>query len=318
MTNLSTISLPNDNDNDNDSYKHTQDNHNYTRPRTRDNLTLCSSTGHSVMFWCLYMIVNVFFMACLCLTEFNAIKSLVDTGRWRHTVDLYEVGVDGHRPLHLAVRCVGNGTVTLLIENELGAPTSFYTPYLPKYLSAKGYKTCVYDRRGYGWSETYEHDRMSALWDGEYQDQSVKENIRLLRKLIKMVRFNTPFYHIGHGGLGGMHVMEMIKQEGNLVAGAIFIDSQNVNSTFNEYSRERLGVMENFLHLGVRRAGRGLGMFDLEDEFEGILNVTTLTSEEEEEIFVALENGHVYSSLRREEDALVYQTTEEYAEHIYR
>ena len=219
----------------------------------------------------------------------------------------------GHQPLHLAVKCTGNGTRVLLIEAEVGAPSSFYTPFLPKYLSREGYTVCVYDRRGYGWSETYEHDRMGALWDEIHHKQNVLENVKFLRQLISKVYFNVPFFYIGHGGFGGMHVMEFLKQYAYLVAGAIFIDSPEVVSVFSHYSRERQGIMENFLAMGIRRTARWLGMLQLEDEFDGIIDTKNVTSIEIDEMYVSLENGHMISSNRRELDTIESMSCADYA-----
>ena len=70
----------------------------------------------------------------------------------------------GYQPLSLYVHCEGEGNETVVMENGLGGLYGMMWSFIPRLLVKKSFRVCAYDRRGYGWSETFEHgDPLKAI-----------------------------------------------------------------------------------------------------------------------------------------------------------
>lgn len=131
------------------------------------------------------------------------------------------VSVGNHRLHH---RCIGTGSPTIVIDNGIaGSATEWYG--IQNRLADK-YRTCVYDRAGYGWSEPGPSPRTT--------EQIADE----LRALLNAKAERPPYIFIGHS-FGGFTAMRMAAIMPQQVMGIILVDSSSPEVLFNRNEGDR-------------------------------------------------------------------------------
>ncbi len=119
----------------------------------------------------------------------------------------YDVG--GYR-LHM--QCLGEGTPTVIIDTGLGDDSSAWQQVLRK--SSKISKTCVYDRAGYGWSDTSRLPRTSLHISYE------------LKQLLTEAEIAPPYILVGHS-FGGYNMRLFAATNPKKVAGLVLVDASH-------------------------------------------------------------------------------------------
>lgn len=117
------------------------------------------------------------------------------------------VSVGTHR-LHLS--CEGEGSPVILLESGWGMPAAVWVRTQP--LLAQRIQTCVYDRAGYGWSESGPDPRDAARIAAEAE------------ALLETARIKGPLILVGHS-FGGLCVRLLAKRIPERVAGMVLVDA---------------------------------------------------------------------------------------------
>lgn len=116
----------------------------------------------------------------------------------------------GRTKLHLY--CVGEGSPTVIVDTGLGESALEWLPVQQEVRHQSRF--CLYDRAGYGWSET------GAL--PRYSSRIVNE----LYSLLLQAGEKGPFVLVGHS-YGGMNMQLFARRYPYLVAGLVLVDSSS-------------------------------------------------------------------------------------------
>ena len=110
------------------------------------------------------------------------------------------------------IDCVGEGSPTVILEALSGGFSSYWAWVQPEV--AKQVRVCVYDRAGFGWSES------------DAEPESPERTARNLHTLLTNAGIDGPYVLVGHskGGLYERQYAEMYPQE---VAGLVLLDSSH-------------------------------------------------------------------------------------------
>ncbi len=119
----------------------------------------------------------------------------------------YDVG--GYQ---LHIQCLGNGSPTVIIDTGLGDDTTAWQAVLQE--SAKKTKTCVYDRAGYGWSDSGPQPRTSLRISYE------------LKQLLREADIQPPYVLVGHS-FGGYNMRLFTARNPDKVKGLVLVDASH-------------------------------------------------------------------------------------------
>ncbi|MGR8947329.1 MAG: alpha/beta fold hydrolase [Gammaproteobacteria bacterium] len=123
--------------------------------------------------------------------------------------------VGTHRLHHL---CTGDGTPTIVIDNGIaGSATEWYD--VQEQLATR-FRTCVYDRAGYAWSEPGPAPRTTAQIADE------------LQSLLEVKGENGPFVFVGHS-FGGFTAIRMASLLPAKSLGVVLVDSSSPEISFD-------------------------------------------------------------------------------------
>ncbi len=154
--------------------------------------------------WLLYPVVGMLALASLG-GGYESAREAVDAKAHPMPGQLVDVG--GHR-LHL--NCTGSGSPTVILEPGAGAMSSSLGWITPAVARDTG--VCVYDRAGYGWS-----DSVDAPQDGA---QIAAD----LHTLLHSANVPGPYVMAGHS-FGGLYILAFAARYPEEVAGLVLIDS---------------------------------------------------------------------------------------------
>lgn len=245
----------------------------------------------NVLFGFIYLLVMLVLLLVFAASACHPAFMAADTYYYRDTEHMYEVTVDGHRPLSLYLKCEGNGSQTILFENGLGGMAYFYDQFVPRMLSAN-YTVCTHDRRGYGWSETLEHDVIDALLN---EPQWTRTNIEFLRALLDAAGVRTPFYYVGHS-YGGHHAVYMALAYPDLVTGLVLLDS----AEFGLGSDWFMELLVNTQPSGALQLASYTGLIDILELTDDADDLQDLPEDKVERMTATLRSGYYVSSDMRE------------------
>ena len=128
----------------------------------------------------------------------------------------------GTHKLHY--RCEGTGQPTLVIDNGIAGSAAEW--YRVQGLLAKHYRTCVYDRAGYVWSEPGPAPRTTKQIAGE------------LKSLLENSGEAGPFVFVGHS-FGGFTAMRMASLMAGDVLGVVLVDSSSPEVFFTAETQQQ-------------------------------------------------------------------------------
>ena len=253
---------------------------------------LCVCCGRSI-FWVLYILCHVLLLLFFALSSYNSAASVRDVLKYRDDSEMYTVKVPFHNELALNMRCQGNGTETIVFENGKGGSMMLFWGFIPTYVSEK-YRVCAYDRRGFGWSESYENERPGALL---LRPQSARENVEFFRALVDAVGITKPFYYAGYSW-GGHHITYMAMMYPEYVKGLIYLDASLMSSV--EDSINLFEAMANAMPTGVVRLAYDTGLYDIEKVISEFLDIGEVSTELKAEFFASSFTNLYPSGLVRE------------------
>ncbi len=109
--------------------------------------TQCSRCRRQCGFttlWICYVLLQLVFILVFFLTVFHPFKMLSDMNRYRNDGDMYTVTLKNHRPQAMFLRCYGNGSETIVFENDIRTTALMFFDGLPKHLADQySYKVCT-------------------------------------------------------------------------------------------------------------------------------------------------------------------------------
>lgn len=211
------------------------------------------------------------------------------------------VTLQGHRSLAFFVKCAGSGPETVLFENGLGGQVYMGWGLIPANLS-QTYRVCAYDRRGYGWSEGFEHDYNGVQ---QTEPQWAGSNIDFLEKLIDAAGIPTPFYYIGHS-YGGYHMTLLSLKRPDFIKGLVFLDS----ARFSPLStlRSLTTLIANVHATGILRIVLDTNILNYRKLFSTVVDFSSLQAEEENKLMSSFKSGYFFATYLRESQQLVDST----------
>jgi pimeloyl-ACP methyl ester carboxylesterase len=241
-------------------------------------LKQCCYVINGIVYSLIQLILLIVFVLGACYPVFLT----VDTYRYRDTNDLYTVHVEGHKPLAMFLKCRGNGNETIIYENGLGGIGYMVWDFIPKMLEDR-YLICFTDRRGYGWSETYEYDHFDLLTKPAYRQYSAT-NSEIFVKLIKEAGISTPFYYIGHS-YGGHHLVQVALHHPEMVKGLVFLDSSQFSAAVDSL-HDYLELIENFKGLAPLYIATALAPGALAEAFKDTVMTSEMTNDTRQKVAI--------------------------------
>lgn len=115
-------------------------------------------------------------------------------------------------PHNVHIYCIGNGTPTIVLEGGIGASALSWWPVQQQL--AGGYRTCTYDRAGYGWSAPGSASR------------TVDKLVDELHATLDGAGERAPYLLAGHS-FGGMIAQYFAARYPGDVAGLVLVDSSH-------------------------------------------------------------------------------------------
>ena len=159
---------------------------------------------------------------------------------------------------------------------------------------------CVYDRRGYGWSETYEHDNVNMLND---EPQWSKTNVAFFRQLVDVAQIRRPFYLAGHS-YGGHHLIYTALEYPELVKGLIFLDSSKFSAV--DIVEKMLEVVVNFQPTGLMSVAIELKLFDYEKAFSDFIKLSEMPDDLRKAFLAVMMSSTNFLGYLRENEYIHY------------
>ena len=213
---------------------------------------------------------------------------------------LYPIGI-------LFFMLISSGYLVIVCEQSIRYSLSLegtsyaVLPFIPEFLSPE-YKVCVYDRRGYGWSETYEHDNVNMLQD---EPQWSKTNVQFFRQLVDVAQINRPFYLAGHS-YGGHHLIYTALEYPELLKGLILLDSSRFSAV--DIVEEMLPVVVNFQPTGLMSVAIERKLFDYEKAFSDFIRLSEMPDHLRNAFLAVMMSGTNFLGYMRENENIGYST----------
>jgi len=167
------------------------------------------------------------------------------------------IDVDGFK---MHIHCEGTGSPTVILESMSGGTSTYWGWIQPEV--QKETRVCVYDRAGFGWSES------------DPQPQSLARTVRNLHTLLVNANIEGPYVMVGHS-LGGVYVRQFAADYPDEVAGVMLLDETNPQQ-FVKYP-EMFAEGDNFVGMlnGIKFANR-IGVGHLYFAFGGKMDFSEL------------------------------------------
>ena len=190
----------------------------------------CCSVCFKIFFGLIYGFIQFILILLFALSAARPIFIALDVNNYRDGDYLYKVDISDHYPLALSLRCTGSGNETILLENDAGVTYNMQWEYLPKLLR-NDFKVCLYNRRGYGWSQSFENDDPMTDFSGR---KWRRDQAGLLHKLLRKSDIATPVYYVAHGY--GTHVMtQMALDYPDVIKALIYVDGDKAMTLDSNY-----------------------------------------------------------------------------------
>jgi pimeloyl-ACP methyl ester carboxylesterase len=119
------------------------------------------------------------------------------------------IDVDGFK---MHIHCEGAGSPTVILEAMSGGTSTYWGWIQPEV--QKETRVCVYDRAGFGWSES------------DPEPQSLARTVHNLHALLVNANIDGPYVMVGHS-LGGVYVRQFAADYPDEVAGVMLLDEAN-------------------------------------------------------------------------------------------
>jgi pimeloyl-ACP methyl ester carboxylesterase len=158
------------------------------------------------------------------------------------------------------IHCEGKGEPTVILEAMSGGTSAYWGWIQPEV--QKETRVCVYDRAGFGWSES------------DPEPQSLARTARNLHTLLVNANIEGPYVMVGHS-LGGVYVRQFAAEYPDEVAGVMLLDEANPQQ-FVKYP-ELFAEGDDFIGmLNVIKFLNRLGVGHLYFAFGGGMDFSTL------------------------------------------
>jgi len=152
------------------------------------------------------------------------------------------IDVDGFK---MHIHCEGTGSPSVILESMSGGTSTYWGWIQPEVQTQT--RVCVYDRAGFGWSES------------DPEPQSLARTVRNLHTLLVNANIEGPYVMVGHS-LGGVYARQFAADYPDEVAGVMLLDEANPQQ-FVKYP-ELFAEGDNFVNIlkGIKFANRiGVG-----------------------------------------------------------
>jgi pimeloyl-ACP methyl ester carboxylesterase len=139
------------------------------------------------------------------------------------------IDVDGFK---MHIHCEGAGSPTVILEAMSGGTSTYWGWIQPEI--QKETRVCVYDRAGFGWSES------------DPKSPTLARTVRNLHTLLVNANIEGPYVLVGHS-LGGVYVRQFAADYPDEVSGMMLLDEANPQQ-FVKYP-ELFAEGDNFVNL---------------------------------------------------------------------
>jgi pimeloyl-ACP methyl ester carboxylesterase len=139
------------------------------------------------------------------------------------------------------IYCQGQGSPTVILESMSGGVSAQWGWVQPEV--QKETKVCIYDRAGFGWSES------------DPEPLSLTRTVRNLHTLLVNANIESPYVMVGHS-LGGVYVRQFVAEYPHEVVGMVLLDEAHPQQ-FVKYP-ELFAEGDSFLKMlnGIKFAAR--------------------------------------------------------------
>lgn len=185
----------------------------------------CCSSGECCTVACWLMILAMpvlMFIAAITVAITNqTISSSLDVGRFTPMGTIYQLstnlpGDSSPKTIRMHLACFGpksTSNTTWILEHG-GGSNSNSLKYLADRLAAVGYRACVYDRLGYGWTPSFIVKDNASRFDSDAV---------LLTRLLAAANEQGPFVCVGHSA-GAEKCLRFAALTNSQVRGIAFLD----------------------------------------------------------------------------------------------
>lgn len=158
------------------------------------------------------------------------------------------------------IHCEGEGSPTVILEAMSGGVSAQWGWIQPEVQNET--RVCVYDRAGYGWSES------------DPEAPTLARTVRNLHTLLVNANVDGPYVMVGHS-LGGVYVRQFAADYPDQVVGMVLIDEANPQQ-FVKYPQQ-FADGDNYVKMlsGIKFAAR-LGVMHLYFAFGGEMDFAGL------------------------------------------
>lgn len=139
------------------------------------------------------------------------------------------IDVDGFK---MHIHCEGTGSPTVILEAMSGGTSTYWGWIQP--VIQKETRVCVYDRAGFGWSES------------DPESPTLARTVHNLHALLGNANIEGPYVLVGHS-LGGVYVRQFATDYPDEVAGVMLLDEANPQQ-FVKYP-ELFAEGDNFINM---------------------------------------------------------------------
>lgn len=186
----------------------------------------------------------------------QSVVNFIDNERLRDKVEY--TTVDG---LRLDYRISGEGAYTVIFDGDIGGDLNEWTPIVNE-LNNNGISTFVYNRRGYGNSNSGPR-------------RSPEEQASDLKILLRKAGVSGPYIFVGEG-YGALIATSFVKQFKESVSGVVLVDPiSEITIKSSEYKKSQI---INRIRRYIEKVGSNFGLTMLMDKLSLDINLTDLES----------------------------------------
>ena len=182
------------------------------------------------------------------------------------------------------IYCEGEGSPTVILEAMSGGMSAYWGWIQPEV--AKEARVCVYDRAGFGWSES------------DPEAPTLARTVRNLHTLLLNANIEGPYLLAGHS-LGGIYLRQFAADYPDQVLGMVLIDEANPQQ-FARYP-ELFSEGDQYLRIsGIMPTVARLGAYHLYFALGGEMDFADLTEPQRAEVKAIWSSPQYFAAQRAE------------------